>query len=106
DMALEHGHRQKCGHIKLELPDYRQWRIKGAPLETVQGKLPVQGLRDPWGSGIHAVNELEILGGFANNVSSFVGALLKGFRWGFATFVVAVGAEYYLESLHEEKQHH
>lgn len=32
-------------------------------------------------------------GGFANNVS-FVGALLKGFKWGFAAFVVAVGAEY------------
>jgi len=31
------------------------------------------------------------MGGFANNVS-FVGALLKGFKWGFAAFVVALYA--------------
>lgn len=45
------------------------------------------------------------MGGFANNVS-FVGALLKGFKWGFAAFVIAVGAEYYLESKNGDKKHH
>lgn len=45
------------------------------------------------------------MGGFANNVS-FVGALLKGFKWGFAAFVVAVGAEYYLDSQNKDKKHH
>ena len=45
------------------------------------------------------------MGGFANNVS-FVGALLKGFKGGFAAFVVAVGAEYYLESQKKDKKHH
>ena len=45
------------------------------------------------------------MGGFANNVS-FVGALLKGFKWGFAAFVIAVGAEYYLEYQKKDKKHH
>lgn len=43
-------------------------------------------------------------GGFANNVS-FVGALLKGFKWGFAAFMVAARAEYYLESWKIDKKH-
>ncbi|XP_043433392.1 NADH dehydrogenase [ubiquinone] 1 beta subcomplex subunit 3 isoform X1 [Prionailurus viverrinus] len=99
DMA--HGHGHEHGHSKLKLPDYKQWKIEGTPLETVQEKLAARGLRDPWGR-----NEAwRYMGGFANNVS-FVGALLKGFKWGFAAFVVAVGAEYYLESQKKEKKHH
>lgn len=59
------------------------------------------GCTDPWGR-----NEAwRYTGAFANNVS-FVGALLKEFKWGFATFVVAVGAEYYLESKNKDKKHH
>lgn len=45
------------------------------------------------------------LGSFANNVS-FVGALLKEFKWKSAAFVVAVGAEYNLESQNKNKKHH
>ncbi|XP_058282755.1 NADH dehydrogenase [ubiquinone] 1 beta subcomplex subunit 3 [Hylobates moloch] len=45
------------------------------------------------------------MGGFAKSVS-FFDVLFKGFKWGFAAFVVAVGAEYYLESLNKEKKHH
>uniref|UniRef100_A0AC11CZE9 NADH:ubiquinone oxidoreductase subunit B3 n=1 Tax=Ovis aries TaxID=9940 RepID=A0AC11CZE9_SHEEP len=99
DMA--HGHGHEHGPSKMELPDYKQWKIEGTPLETVQEKLAARGLRDPWGR-----NEAwRYMGGFANNVS-FVGALLKGFKWGFAAFVVAVGAEYYLESQKKDKKHH
>lgn len=98
-MAPGHGHGH--GHSKLEFPDYKQWRIEGTPLETVQRKLAARGLRDPWGR-----NEAwRYMGGFANNVS-FVGALLKGFKWGFAAFVVALGAEYYLKSVDKDKKHH
>jgi NADH dehydrogenase (ubiquinone) 1 beta subcomplex subunit 3 len=45
------------------------------------------------------------MGGFTNNFS-FIGLLLKGFKWGFAAFVVAAGAEYYLESQQKDKKHH
>ena len=52
DMAAghghEHGHEHGHGHGKMELPDYRQWKIEGTPLETVQKKLAARGLRDPW----------------------------------------------------------
>ena len=44
----EHGHEHGHGHGKMELPDYRQWKIEGTPLETVQKKLAARGLRDPW----------------------------------------------------------
>ncbi|KAM9735914.1 NADH dehydrogenase [ubiquinone] 1 beta subcomplex subunit 3 isoform 1-T1 [Dama dama] len=98
---MAHGHGHEHGPSKMELPDYKQWKIEGTPLETVQEKLAARGLRDPWGR-----NEAwRYMGGFANNVS-FVGALLKGFKWGFAAFVVAVGAEYYLESQKKDKKHH
>ncbi|KAF3816380.1 hypothetical protein GH733_014553 [Mirounga leonina] len=85
DMA--HGHGCEHGYIKPELPDYKQWKIKGKPLESVQEKLAARGLRDPW--GCHEA--WRCIGGFANSVS--FGALLKQFKYGFAAFVVAIGAD-------------
>ncbi|XP_054418978.1 NADH dehydrogenase [ubiquinone] 1 beta subcomplex subunit 3-like [Pteronotus mesoamericanus] len=100
-MAHGHGHGREHGHSKMELPDNKQWKTERTPLETVQERLAAQGLRDPWGC-----NEAwRHIGGFANNVS-FIGALLKGFKWGFAALVVAVGAECYLESQNKGKKHH
>ncbi|KAL1770600.1 NADH dehydrogenase [ubiquinone] 1 beta subcomplex subunit 3 [Sigmodon hispidus] len=98
----EHGHGHGHGHDKLVLPDYRQWKIEGTPLETVQKKLAARGLRDPW-----ARNEAwRYMGGYAENVS-FMKVLFKGFKWGFAAFVVALGAEYFLASQNnDDKKHH
>uniref|UniRef100_A0A2I3GVF5 NADH dehydrogenase [ubiquinone] 1 beta subcomplex subunit 3 n=1 Tax=Nomascus leucogenys TaxID=61853 RepID=A0A2I3GVF5_NOMLE len=87
-MAHEHG------HGKMELPDYKQWKIEGTPSETVKKKLAAQGLRDPWGQD----EAWRYMGGFANS-GSFIG-------WGFAAFVGAVGTEYYLQSLNKDKKHH
>ncbi len=103
DMAAGHGHEHGHGHghDKLVLPDHSQWKIEGTPLETVQKKLAARGLRDPW-----ARNEAwRYMGGFAENVS-FMSVLFKGFKWGFAAFVVAVGAEYFLTSQNGDKKHH
>uniref|UniRef100_A0A5F8H1H8 NADH dehydrogenase [ubiquinone] 1 beta subcomplex subunit 3 n=1 Tax=Monodelphis domestica TaxID=13616 RepID=A0A5F8H1H8_MONDO len=36
------------GHGKIELPDYKQWKIEGTPLQRVQERLAKQGLKDPW----------------------------------------------------------
>uniref|UniRef100_A0A2K5CDL1 NADH dehydrogenase [ubiquinone] 1 beta subcomplex subunit 3 n=1 Tax=Aotus nancymaae TaxID=37293 RepID=A0A2K5CDL1_AOTNA len=83
---MAHGH----GHGKMELPDYRQWKIEGTPLETVQERLAAQELRDPWG----------------RNDITFFDVFFKGFKWGFGAFVVAAGAESYLESLNKDKKHH
>lgn len=33
-MAPGYGHGHEHGHQKLELPDYKQWKIEGTPLET------------------------------------------------------------------------
>ncbi|CAO2638855.1 NADH dehydrogenase [ubiquinone] 1 beta subcomplex subunit 3 [Lemmus lemmus] len=98
-MAAGHGHEH--GHDKLVLPDHTQWKIEGTPLETVQKNLAARGLRDPW-----ARNEAwRYMGGFAENIS-FMSVLFKGFKWGFAAFVVAVGAEYFLASPNSDKKHH
>lgn len=45
---MAHGHGHEHGHSKMELPDYKQWKIEGTPLEIVQEKLAARGLRDPW----------------------------------------------------------
>uniref|UniRef100_A0A2K6JQ65 NADH dehydrogenase [ubiquinone] 1 beta subcomplex subunit 3 n=1 Tax=Rhinopithecus bieti TaxID=61621 RepID=A0A2K6JQ65_RHIBE len=84
---MAYGHEHEHGHHKMELPDYRQWKIEGTPLEDIQKKLAAKGLRDPWGR---------------NEAWRYMG----GFKWGFAAFVVAVGAEYYLNSLNKDKKHH
>lgn len=47
-MAHGHEHGHEHGHGKMELPDYKQWKIEGTPLEIVQEKLAARGLRDPW----------------------------------------------------------
>ncbi|XP_028621495.1 NADH dehydrogenase [ubiquinone] 1 beta subcomplex subunit 3 [Grammomys surdaster] len=106
-MADGHGHGEGHGHGhgKMELPDYRQWKIEGTPLETVQRKLAARGLRDPW-----ARNEAwRYMGGFAGDIT-FTSVILKGFKWGFAMFVVALGAEYFLASQNPsqnaDKKHH
>uniref|UniRef100_A0A2K5K3F4 NADH dehydrogenase [ubiquinone] 1 beta subcomplex subunit 3 n=1 Tax=Colobus angolensis palliatus TaxID=336983 RepID=A0A2K5K3F4_COLAP len=79
---VAHGHGHEHGDRKMELPDYKQWKIEGTPVKTVQKKLAAGG-----------------------NVS-FVGTLLQRLKWEFAAFVVAVGAEYYLESQNKDKKHH
>ncbi|XP_068103050.1 NADH dehydrogenase [ubiquinone] 1 beta subcomplex subunit 3 [Hyperolius riggenbachi] len=95
-----HGH-EHHGHEKLHLPDYKQWKIEGTPLETVQARLQRRGLRDPW-----LRNEAwRYSGAFAKPVT--VGQVLfKGFKWGFAAFVVALGVEYALFPPKKDDGHH
>lgn len=42
------GHGEEHGHGKINIPDYRQWKIEGTPLQEVQEKLARKGLKDPW----------------------------------------------------------
>ncbi|KAG2458821.1 NADH dehydrogenase [ubiquinone] 1 beta subcomplex subunit 3 [Polypterus senegalus] len=84
-MGHDHGH----GHGKMVLPDYKQWKIEGTPLEFTQERLARRGLRDPW-----ARNEAwRYMGAFSTPVT-FKDVFLRGFKWGFAAFVVALGVEY------------
>jgi NADH dehydrogenase (ubiquinone) 1 beta subcomplex subunit 3 len=43
--------------------------------------------------------------GFAGNIT-FMSIILKGFKWGFAVFVVTLGAEYFLDFQNDDKKHH
>lgn len=66
---MAHGHGQR----KIKLPDYKQLMIKDTPLEIVQEKLFMQGLKDPW-----VLNEAwGYVGGFVHSVS-YLGAILEG----------------------------
>ncbi|XP_042318035.1 NADH dehydrogenase [ubiquinone] 1 beta subcomplex subunit 3 [Sceloporus undulatus] len=95
-IVLEHsvkcinmGHGHEHGHGKVELPDYKMWKIEGTPLEDIQERLARRGLRDPW-----LRNEAwRYMGGFAKPVT-IMDVLGKGFKWGFAAFVVSLAIEY------------
>ncbi|XP_049603101.1 NADH dehydrogenase [ubiquinone] 1 beta subcomplex subunit 3 [Syngnathus scovelli] len=79
------------GHGKMSMPDWQQWKIKGTPLEFTQQRLAARGLNDPW-----ARNEAwRYAGGFARAVT-LSDVLLRGFKWGFAAFTVALAVEYAL----------
>ena len=45
-LGMAHGSERV--HGQTELPDYRQWKVEGTPLEDVQKRLAKRGLRDPW----------------------------------------------------------
>ncbi|KAM8838774.1 NADH dehydrogenase [ubiquinone] 1 beta subcomplex subunit 3 [Synchiropus picturatus] len=77
------------GHEKLHLPDWRQWKIEGTPLEFTQKRLQARGLSDPW-----ARNEAWRYSGGFTKTASVSNVFLKGFKWGFAAFTVALAVEY------------
>lgn len=85
---MGHGH-EHHGQEKMHMPDYKIWKIEGTPLEDVQKRLAKKGLRDPW-----LRNEAwRYMGEFSKPVT-INQVVFKGFRWGFAAFVVALGVEY------------
>lgn len=85
---MGHGHEHHKPK-KMELPDYRIWKIEGTPLEEVQQKLAEKGLRDPW-----LRNEAwRYMGEYAKPVTMRQ-ALFRGFKWGFLAFAVSLGVEY------------
>ncbi|KAM7153185.1 NADH dehydrogenase [ubiquinone] 1 beta subcomplex subunit 3 isoform 3-T3 [Macrochelys suwanniensis] len=95
------GHGHEHGHGKVKLPDYKQWKIEGTPLEDVQERLARRGLRDPW-----LRNEAwRYMGGYAKPVT-VLDVLTKGFKWGFLAFVVALGVEYTLFPPKKNGGHH
>ncbi|NWV48923.1 NDUB3 dehydrogenase, partial [Daphoenositta chrysoptera] len=95
----EHGHGH--GHDKVELPDYRQWKVEGTPLEEVQRRLAKRGLRDPW-----ARNEVwRYRGGFSSPIT-VTEVFTRGLKWGAAAFVIALGIEYALFPPKKNGGHH
>ncbi|NWR53717.1 NDUB3 dehydrogenase, partial [Regulus satrapa] len=93
----DHGH----GHDKVELPDYRRWKVEGTPLEEVQRRLARHGLRDPW-----ARNEVwRYQGTFARPIT-VTEIFARGFKWGLAAFVLALGIEYALFPPKKNGGHH
>ncbi|XP_017275651.1 NADH dehydrogenase [ubiquinone] 1 beta subcomplex subunit 3 [Kryptolebias marmoratus] len=77
------------GHGKLSMPDWRQWKVEGTPLERTQRELAAKGLKDPW-----LRNEAwRFSGGFARPLT-MAHVLLKGFKWGFGAFAISLAIEY------------
>lgn len=107
------------GHGKISMPDWRQWKTEGTPLEFTQKRLAARGLKDPWARSVLTptffaadtvlFSALLIVfivslgsneawrysGGFARAVT-LSDVLLRGFKWGFAAFTVALAVEYAL----------
>ncbi|XP_044288011.1 NADH dehydrogenase [ubiquinone] 1 beta subcomplex subunit 3 [Varanus komodoensis] len=109
---MGHGHE----HSKVKLPDYRMWKIEGTPLQTVQEMLARRGLKDPWlrlkiWALLHRITYTIIneawryMGGYAKPIT-LLEVLGKGFKWGFAAFVVALAVEYTLFPPKKDEGHH
>ncbi|XP_044526572.1 NADH dehydrogenase [ubiquinone] 1 beta subcomplex subunit 3 [Gracilinanus agilis] len=97
-MAHEHGHGH--GHGKIELPDYKQWKIEGTPLQRVQERLAKQGLKDPW-----LRNEAWRYMGRFGKPATFCNTLTRGFKWGFGAFLLAIGVEYFITAPKNEEEY-
>lgn len=41
------------GHGKMSMPDWRQWKTEGTPLEFTEKRLAARGLKDPWARSVH-----------------------------------------------------
>lgn len=74
--------------------------IEETPLAALQKKPAARGLRDPWAHS----EAWRYMGSFTSNIT-ITSVILKGFKWGFAVFVVALGVEYFLASQNEDKKH-
>lgn len=104
------------GHSKLSMPDWKQWKTEGTPLEFTQQRLAARGLKDPWARSafipictvfiqfnmshntflflyLYSNEAWRYSGGFARAVT-LSDVLLRGFKWGFAAFTVALAIEY------------
>ncbi|KAM3865795.1 NADH dehydrogenase [ubiquinone] 1 beta subcomplex subunit 3 [Diretmus argenteus] len=75
------------GHGKPSMPDWRQWKVEGTPLEFTQQRLAARGLKDPW-----ARNEAWRF----TRVVRLADLVVPSFKWGFAAFTVALAVEYAL----------
>lgn len=40
------------GHSKMSMPDWRQWKVEGTPMEFTQQRLAARGLKDPWARSV------------------------------------------------------
>uniref|UniRef100_A0A8D0G8Q6 NADH dehydrogenase [ubiquinone] 1 beta subcomplex subunit 3 n=1 Tax=Sphenodon punctatus TaxID=8508 RepID=A0A8D0G8Q6_SPHPU len=95
------GHGNEHGHDKIELPDPKQWKIENTPLQPIQERLARRGLKSPWLRN----DAWRYVGGFAKP-ATFTDVLLRGFKWGFVAFVVALGVEYALFPPKKNGGHH
>ncbi|XP_008332466.1 NADH dehydrogenase [ubiquinone] 1 beta subcomplex subunit 3 [Cynoglossus semilaevis] len=77
------------GHSKIALPDWRQWKIDGTPLELTHRRLKANNLKDPW-----LRNEAWRFSGQFSRFATVPMILFKGFKWGFAAFAVRLAVEY------------
>ncbi|XP_015281008.1 PREDICTED: NADH dehydrogenase [ubiquinone] 1 beta subcomplex subunit 3 [Gekko japonicus] len=94
---MGHGHE----HGNIDFPDYKQWKIEGTPLEDVQKRLARRGLRDPW-----LRNEAWRYYGEYAKPNTLMGALFKGFKWGFVAFVASLAVEYAFFPPKKDEGHH
>lgn len=101
-MGGDHGHGH--GHGKpYEIPDWRKYKVEDCPqLLAVQKALAEKGLKDPW-----LRNEVwrflpENFGTHGQRLRTF---LFRGFKFGFAAFLVTIAAEKAWEKMHPSSGH-
>ncbi|XP_069471551.1 NADH dehydrogenase [ubiquinone] 1 beta subcomplex subunit 3 [Ambystoma mexicanum] len=100
-MGHGHEHGAEHAHGKMQLPDYKMWKVEGTPLEVVQQRLARRGLHDPW-----TRNEAwRFMGGYAKPIT-LTNVLFRGLKWGSTAFVIALGIEYVFFPPKKDGAHH
>ncbi|GLH07811.1 hypothetical protein R5R35_000651 [Gryllus longicercus] len=100
-MGGDHGHGHGHGHPKI--PDWRIYKVENVPvLMQVKEALAQKGLKDPWMRNEVWRYDTKQFGSTLPNLRSF---LFRGFKYGFAAFVVTIVAEKLWEKSHPSHGH-
>ncbi|GJQ78292.1 hypothetical protein Trydic_g22133 [Trypoxylus dichotomus] len=94
-----HGHGEP-----YKVPDYRIYKVEDIPqLVATKRALAAQGLRDPWlRNEVWRYNPKE----FGTETSRLKKALFRGFRVGFAAFVVTIVGTAIYDKMSPSQHHH
>lgn len=98
-MGGDHGH----GHHEVKIPDYRIYKVEDAPeLMAVQKALAAQGLKDPWiRNEVWRYNRKEF-----GSESTRIKMAFRGFKFGFAAFVVTALGTYIYDRVNPSEHGH
>ncbi|RZC31929.1 NDUF B12 domain containing protein [Asbolus verrucosus] len=91
-------------HEPYKVPDYRIYKVEDIPqLATTQRALAAQGLKDPWLRNEVWRYDPKIWGTEKTRVRGF---FLRGFKTGFAAFLVTIAATAVYDKMHPSEHGH
>ncbi|XP_044264121.1 NADH dehydrogenase [ubiquinone] 1 beta subcomplex subunit 3 [Tribolium madens] len=98
------GHGHGHGHEPYTVPDYKIYKVEDVPeLMSTKRALACQGLKDPWlRNEVWRYNPKE----FGTEKSRFRLFFYRGFRTGFAAFLITIAGTAIYDKLYPSKHDH